>query len=177
MRLKSVWRGKKQVVVLVGKVENDDENITAINRVLVQLDKHELKPFPYKDCGKLSAKIKRRRRVRGYNGFQRKQKRVHYSNCFSADLNHYFSQVYALAIHGEGLYQRPLEDLEYYQRWIESSFYERFPQYEFLKRLISTRTTPALHEYLVLHDELRALLQKIFPEMIEKNRSVEGETK
>jgi hypothetical protein len=112
-----------------------------------------LEPFPYDDC----------RRLRVLTGHSSKR----LLEGLTADLDFYFSYIAGFASSASRLRQRSPEQLIKAIPFLERGFFEHFPRYESLSRLICPEETPVLHRQLVRSDLLRVELAAIMRSLVD----------
>lgn len=119
-----------------------EEQIEALNRASFG------GPFPYQDCRHLTHQVKTP------------------DDEFVPCLDLYFGDIEGLSSSPSRLWHLSRERLLEMERLVSRSFFERYPHLEPYRPYISSENTPELQRYMVVAEELRALLLRLFKQII-----------
>ena len=101
------------------------------------------RPFPYEDCRYLKKKCKVA------------------VDAFAADLELYWADIAGFASSATRLTKRSQLQILRGTEALAKDFFERFPQYESLRKAITEKTTPKLWERMQLNEEERTSLMAL----------------
>ena len=114
-------------------------------------------PFPYEGCRKL---------VRSTG---------HHYEYLIPFLDLYFGDIAGYARSTKRFWRWDNDEMKQAQETIKLSFFERHPDYLELEVMITSDDTPDLYTYMVVHEQMRTLLLKLFGLFIERNTGLSQE--
>lgn len=117
--------------------------------------KKSVHPFPYADCRKLISDLSL-------------QEQRHFEE-FTANLNTFHMAVSGPISWGAKILGWPQERVIREYAYLQKSFFQRFPQYKTVRRLINKTNTPDLFKEIKVHEKIRKLLLELLPLLIAKN--------
>jgi len=135
-------------------------NFDLIHELIKELGSYGAKavrPFPYSDCRKLIDSLTL-------------QERNHFQD-FTADLNTFDMAVSGPISWDTKILDWPQERVERVYKYVEKNFFQRFPRYKIVKRLINRTDTPNLFEDIRTHNKIRKILLKLLPLLMTKQPS------
>lgn len=112
-----------------------------------------LNPFPYDDCSKLLANTSKE-----FEGL-------------IPSLDTYFADIAGLCSWGKRSFNWTDEYIKKYERKLQKSFFQEFPEFSSLEKLISDKYTPKLFNQLLIYDLMRLTLLDILPDIKEAKAS------
>ena len=107
-------------------------------RVIQLNEERDRLGFPHEDCRKIGDSIEA-------------------CDWIKADVNTFFHSLWSLSAIDK-LVKLPDQELERYNKWLEKSFFERFPKYVEAEKVITPKFTPKLFKALEINEELRRLI-------------------
>lgn len=123
----------------------DKKALETIFDTLAWLVEADDRPFPYADIRHIyrtvtSRKIRTRRAIK---------------KGFGPDLNTYLYSIYSPARWCDVLLGWPTDKRQNLSEWLEQDFFERWPEYLFVRRWITEENTPDLYREFVIYEEMR----------------------
>lgn len=121
-------------------------------RQLEAYRKKTVRPFPYSDCRKLIDSLPLQEKKRFED--------------FTANLNTFDMAVSGPISWGKRISDWPQERVKRVYNYLQKPFFQRFPQYKVVKRLITRTNAPDLFADIRIHNEVRKILLKLLPLLI-----------